>query len=77
MFTESHTKPINIIHEQNVELLFIKIVNNIKYRLKVFENIVLRKIFGSMRDKIIGSVRTTYQELHNLYSSANIIRIIK
>jgi hypothetical protein len=39
---------------------------------------VLRRIFGPKRDEIIGGWRELHnEELHNLYSSANIIRIIK
>jgi hypothetical protein len=44
----------------------------------VFENRVLRKIFGPKRDEIIGGWRKLeYEEFHNLYSSPNIIRMIK
>jgi hypothetical protein len=49
-----------------------------EYRLNVFENRVLRRIFGSKRDKMIGGWRKLYnEELHNLYSLLNIIRMIK
>jgi hypothetical protein len=44
----------------------------------VFENRVLRKMFGPKRDEVIGSWRKLHnEELHNLYSSSNIIRMIK
>jgi hypothetical protein len=44
----------------------------------VFENRVLRRIFGSMRDGVTGGWRKLHnKELHNLYSSPTIIRIIK
>jgi hypothetical protein len=44
----------------------------------VFENWVLRGIFGPKRDEIIGGWRKLYSaELHNLYPSLNIITIIK
>jgi hypothetical protein len=46
--------------------------------LRVFENRVLRRIFGQKRDEVIGGWRKVHnEELHNLYSSPNIIRIIK
>jgi hypothetical protein len=49
-----------------------------EHRLKVFENKVLRRIFGPKRDEIIGSWRQLYnEELHNLYDSSDIIRINK
>jgi hypothetical protein len=39
---------------------------------------VLRRIFGSMRDEMAGSWRKLcVKKLHNLYSSPNIVRIIK
>jgi hypothetical protein len=47
-------------------------------RLRVFENRVLRRIFGPKRDEVTGEWRKLHnEELHNLYSSPNIIRTIK
>jgi hypothetical protein len=47
-------------------------------RLKVFENRVLRRIYGPMRDEVTGEWRKFHtEELHNLYSSPDIIRQIK
>jgi hypothetical protein len=44
----------------------------------VFENRVLRKVFGPERDEVIGGWRKLHnEELHNLYCSRSIIRIIK
>jgi hypothetical protein len=44
----------------------------------VFENRVLRKIFGPKRDEVAGERRKLHnKELHDLYSSPSIIRIIK
>jgi hypothetical protein len=44
----------------------------------VFENRVLRRIFGPKRDDLTGQWRKLHNEkLHNLYSSPNIIRQIK
>jgi hypothetical protein len=44
----------------------------------VFENSVLRRIFGPKRDEVTGGWRKLYtEELHNLYSSPSIIRTIK
>jgi hypothetical protein len=44
----------------------------------VFENIVLRRIFGPKRDEVTGEWRKLHsEELHNLYSSADIIRQVK
>ncbi|KAJ4448760.1 hypothetical protein ANN_00151 [Periplaneta americana] len=47
-------------------------------RLRVFENKVLRKIFGAKRDEVTGEWRKLHNtELHALYSSPDIIRNIK
>jgi hypothetical protein len=47
------------------------------HRLRIFENRVLRKIFGPKREED-GSWRKLHNdELHNLYSSPNIVRVIK
>jgi hypothetical protein len=44
----------------------------------VFENRVLRRIFGSKRDEVTGEWRKLHnEELHNLYSSPDIIRQVK
>jgi hypothetical protein len=44
----------------------------------VFENRVLRRIFGPKRDDVTGDWRKLHNEkLYNLYSSPNIIRMIK
>ena len=44
----------------------------------MFENKVLRKIFGAKRDEIIGEWRMLHNgELHTLYSSSSIIRNLK
>jgi hypothetical protein len=47
-------------------------------RLRVFETRVLRKIFWSKRDEVAEEWRTLRnEELHDSYSSPNIIRAIK
>jgi hypothetical protein len=47
-------------------------------KLRVFENRVLRRIFGPKRDGVARGWRKLHnKELHNLYSSPSIIRIIK
>ena len=47
-------------------------------RLRVFENRVLRGIFGPKRDKVIREWRKLHnEELSDLYSSPNIVQVIK
>jgi hypothetical protein len=49
-----------------------------EHRLRVFENKVLKKIFGPRRDEVTGGWRKLHnEELHDLYSSPSIIKIMK
>jgi hypothetical protein len=43
----------------------------------VFENRVLRRIFGLRRHEVTGGWRKLHNELHSLYSSPSLIRLIK
>jgi len=47
-------------------------------KLRVFENMVLRRIFGPRRDEVMGEWRRLHnEELNDLYSSPSIVRVIK
>ena len=47
-------------------------------KLRVFENMVLRRIFGPSREEVTGEWRRLHnEELNDLYSSPNIVRVIK
>jgi hypothetical protein len=49
-----------------------------EHRLRVFDNRVLRRIFGPKRDDVTGDWRKLHnEELHNLYALPNVIRMIK
>jgi hypothetical protein len=49
-----------------------------EHRLRVFENRVLRGIFGPQKEEVAGGWRRLpNEELHNLYASLNIIRVNK
>jgi hypothetical protein len=44
-----------------------------EHRLRVFENRVLRKIFGPKREEVAGDWRRLHnEEVHNLHASSNI-----
>ena len=46
--------------------------------LRVFENRVLRRVFGPKRDKVKGEWRKLHnEELSDLYSLPNIVRVVK
>jgi len=48
-----------------------------EHRLRVFENRVLRRIFGPKRDEVTGEWRKLCnEELNDLYSSLNIVQLI-
>jgi len=47
-------------------------------KLRVFENMGLRRIFGPRRDEVTGEWRSLHnEELNDLYPSPNIVRVIK
>jgi len=48
-----------------------------KYRLRVFENRVLRKMFGPKRDGVTGEWRRLHNEELYVYCSPHIIRMMK
>jgi hypothetical protein len=49
-----------------------------EHRLKLFENKVLRRIFGPKMDEVTGEwIKLHNKELHNLYFSSSIIRRLK
>jgi hypothetical protein len=48
-----------------------------EHRLRVFENRVLKRIFVPKRDEVTGWRKLHNEELHGLYSSSSIIRVIK
>jgi hypothetical protein len=49
-----------------------------EHRLRVFENRVLRSIFGLKRDEVTGGWRKLHnEELHGLYSSPSIVMVMK
>jgi len=47
-------------------------------RLRVFENRVLRRVFGPKRDEVTGDWRKLHnEELNDLYSLPNTVRVVK
>jgi hypothetical protein len=57
---------------------YISLTLREEQRLSVFENRVLRRIFGPKRDEATGEWRRLHnEEINDLYSSPNVIRVIK
>jgi len=49
-----------------------------EHRLRVFDNRVLKKVFGPRRDEVTGEWRKLHnEELNDLYSLPNIVRVVK
>jgi hypothetical protein len=48
-----------------------------EHGLRVFENRVLRMIFGPKREEDVSWIKLHNDELHRLYSSQNIVKMIK
>jgi hypothetical protein len=49
-----------------------------EHRLRVLNNRVLRRLFGSKREEVAGAWRRLHnEELHNLYSFPHVIRVFK
>jgi len=47
-------------------------------KLRVFENMLLRRIFGHRKDEVTGDWRILHnEELNDFYCSPNIVRVIK
>jgi hypothetical protein len=50
----------------------------VERRLRVFENRVLRRVFGPKRDEVTGEWRRLHnEELNDLYSLPNFVRVVK
>jgi hypothetical protein len=57
---------------------FAQNLTSIARRLRVFENRVLRRVFGPKRDEVTGEWRKLHnEELSDTYCSPNIIRMIR
>jgi hypothetical protein len=69
-------KTMSLLVVYGCETLYITLTE--EHRLQVFENRVLRRIFGPKSDEVTGELRKLHSpELHTLYASTNIIRQIK
>jgi hypothetical protein len=67
MFLQNYNLPVFLY---GCEILSLTLRE--EHRLKVFENRVLRRIFGPRRDEVTGDwMKLHNEELHNMYSSPN------
>jgi hypothetical protein len=72
-----YKKKKQISINENKHTLTILILRE-ECRLRVSDNRVIRRIFGPKREKVAGGWRRLHnEELHNLYASHNIIKVIK
>jgi len=55
----------------------VKLTLREEHSLRVFENRVVRGIFGPNRDEVTGQWRKLHNELNDMYSSPNIFWVIK
>jgi hypothetical protein len=83
-FLQTHTQLLNefVAHYGNRVILYGRETWSLtlreEHKVKLFENRVLRRIFGPKRDEVTGEWRKLHsEELHILYSSPDIIRQIK
>jgi hypothetical protein len=61
-----------------IDYVFLCLTLRKEHRLRVFENRVLRGIFGRKMEEVTGGWRRLHnEELHCLYTSRNIIRVMK
>jgi len=64
----------HLLYERDTWSLTLRV----ERRTRIFENRVLRRIFGPKRDEVTGQWRELYnEELNDLYCSPNNIRVIK
>ena len=73
-YTELQFCPLFVLYECETCSLILRE----ECRRKVFENLVLRRVFGPKRDEVTREWRKLHnEELSDLYSSSNIIGLIK
>ena len=71
MFSSETDLPVNSFWFSNFVVL------HVKAHIESFDRVVLRRIFGPRRDEVTGEWRRLHNELNGLYSSPNIVRVIK
>jgi hypothetical protein len=72
----SHIKNLKIKIYRTI-ILPVWVQNLVSHRLRVFDNRVLKRIFGRKREVDLSWRKLHNDELHSLYSSPNIVRVIK
>ena len=75
MFLKALLASFPVWNRQNYFIIYLNHIE--ESRLRVFENRILRRIFGPKRDQHGEWRRLHNEELHSLYRSPNIVRVIK
>ena len=85
MFTVRHERNLHENYRSIVVIKFVfygyetwSLILRKERKPRMFENMVLRKIFGPTRNEVTGELRRLHnEELNDLYSSPKIVRVIK
>jgi hypothetical protein len=71
-------EPWSLVLREELRLrLRLRLRQRLRLRLRLLENTVLRKIFGSTGEKVTSDWRKINKDLHDLYSSPKINRMLK
>jgi hypothetical protein len=67
-----------LVANSRITIKYYIVVSGEERRLREFENWVLRRIFGPKKDEVTEVWRKLHnEELHDLYSSPTIVRVMK
>ena len=77
-YCRDNVRSIPLKFSQTLSALTVALLYTLRLRLRVFENRVLRKVYGPKRVEVTGEWRRLHnEELNDLYSLPNIVRVVK